>query len=254
MAAEEALEPLSLLSTCWSLVCRARQGGALAVRSAQRSLLDRYGPAIRRYLRAAVRNDHAAEDLYQEFALRLVRGDLHGADRQRGRFRDFVRGVLVHLVADHHKRRQRDDRLHVRVAQVARVTQDQANGVALESDTSLDEAWREQALHLAWTALARLKTEGGPLLYTVLRCRADHPDLRSPALAQHLSCRLGYPVKAANVRQLLHRARLRFAELLLHEVVEGLDDSTCDEVERELEELHLLHYCRPALEKMVARA
>jgi hypothetical protein len=52
----------------------------------------------------------SAEDLFEESALRLVHGDLRGADAGRGRFRDFVKGVLFHLVADHHKRQRRRPR------------------------------------------------------------------------------------------------------------------------------------------------
>src|SRR3712207_2061563 len=101
---------LSQISTLWTVVCRANRGGDPAVREAQRVLLERYGGAVRRYLLGALRGPDAAGELYQEFAYRFLHGDLRGADPRRGRFRDFVKGVLFHLVADHHRRRQRRPR------------------------------------------------------------------------------------------------------------------------------------------------
>src|SRR5690242_1885050 len=98
---------LSSLTTLWSVVCQANDDMADLNRVAQQKLLERYGGAIRRYLLASVRNEDAAEELFQEFALSLVQGKLGGVDPARGRFRDFVKGVLSHLVAKYHKRRQR---------------------------------------------------------------------------------------------------------------------------------------------------
>jgi hypothetical protein len=47
-----------------------------------------YHRAVHRYLLGALRDEDAAEELFQEFALRFVRGDFRWADRGRGRFRD----------------------------------------------------------------------------------------------------------------------------------------------------------------------
>jgi hypothetical protein len=79
----------------------------------------------------------------------------------------------------------------------------------------------------------------------VLRSRADYPELRSPQLAEHLAGRLGRPVTAVWVRQMLLRARARFAAALEAEVAASLGVATPDEVEQELGELGLLDYCRP---------
>ena len=42
---------------------------------------------------------------------------------------------------------------------------------------------------------------------------------------------------------------VEFAELLLDEVTHALDNPTSEELERELADLSLLDYCRPALER-----
>src|SRR5688572_21637287 len=98
---------LSQISTLWSVVCGARVESPQECNAAVQQLLRRYGRAIHRYLLGALRDAEAADDLAQEFALRLIRGNLRGADPGRGRFRDFVKGVLGHLIADHHRRRAR---------------------------------------------------------------------------------------------------------------------------------------------------
>jgi hypothetical protein len=54
---------------------------------------------------------------------------------------------------------------------------------------------------------------------------------------------------AAGVRQALHRARQKFADLLLEEVAQSVEDPTPEHLERELVELGLFDYCRPALER-----
>ena len=41
-----------------------------------------------------------ADEMFQEFALRLVRGDFRNADAARGRFRFFLKTALYHLVVD----------------------------------------------------------------------------------------------------------------------------------------------------------
>jgi hypothetical protein len=57
------------------------------------------------------------------------------------------------------------------------------------------------------------------------------------------------PVSEAGVRQTLHRAREKFADLLLEEVARELDDPTPERLEEELSELSLLDQCRAALER-----
>src|SRR5262249_21345581 len=107
MESEALNDRLSRIQTLWTLVREAHAGQPDAARAAQQKLLERYGSAVQRYLRALVRSSDSAEDLFQEFACRLIKGDLQGADPERGKFRSFVKGVLFPLVADHHNRQKR---------------------------------------------------------------------------------------------------------------------------------------------------
>ena len=236
---------LSSISTLWSLVRQANQEPAETTRAAQQQLLERYGGAIRRYLLGALRDEDAAEELFQEFALCLLQGNLSGVDRERGRFRDFVKGVLSHLVAKYHKRdRRRPQPLGSQ--QPEPVVEASTYS---ELDHSFLASWRDELLARSWVELARIENQTGQPFYTVLRFRAEHPDLSSGQIAEQLGAQMGKPLTATGVRQTLHRAREKFAGLLLDEVAQSLEHPTADRIEQELLELGLLEHCRPALQR-----
>jgi RNA polymerase sigma-70 factor (ECF subfamily) len=236
--------PLNEISSLWTVVSRASGGLSETAAAAREQLLDRYGAAVYRYLLGAVRDTHDAEELAQEFALRFLRGDLRRADPDRGRFRDFVKGTLFHLIADYHrKRRKGGPPLPVDGFDLP------APSAAPDPDGSFVNSWRDQLLHDAWAGLAQFQQETGRPLHDVLRLRADHPEMRSPQMAELLSARMAKPVSADWVRQTLHRARDRFADLLIQQVAQTLREPSRAKLEEELIELSLLSYCRTALER-----
>jgi RNA polymerase sigma-70 factor (ECF subfamily) len=235
---------LSRLQTHWSVLIQGQGESAEAV-AAKQQLLERYMKAVRRYLIGAVRNIEVADELAQEFAVRFMRGDLHRADPNRGRFRDFVKGVLFHLIADHHRRLKRTPA----GLPDGSIFDDQATDPS-ENDKQFVESWRREMLDLAWSALQKHQDETGQLYYTVLQHRAKQPDQRSAEMSECLSTELGKPVNAAWVRQTLHRAREKYADFLLQEVMETLREPSFDQLEQELIDVDLLEYCRPALDKL----
>lgn len=238
---------LSRIETHWTAILRAHRGRADEAAEARGSLLERYGGAVRRYLLASLGDVEAADELAQEFALRFLRGDFRNADPGKGRFRDYLKRALYHLMIDYRRsRRGRPFSLG-----------DGDPGAAPPEDSSWDqdhdrqfgECWREQLLARAWAALEKAPGRSGPMLADVLKLRAAHPELKSPALAEELSRRLGRPVNAGWVRINLHRARGLFVEALLAEVERSLGDDAPDRLEDELIDLRLLEYCRPALRR-----
>jgi RNA polymerase sigma-70 factor (ECF subfamily) len=234
---------LNRIQTLWTVVRQAHGGAGEAVAAAHQQLLERYGKAVQRYLLGALRDPEAAEELAQEFALRFLRGDLQRADPQRGRFRDFVRGVLIHLVTDYY----RDQRRRPRLLSPAGLEAATPQGATPEADRLFQDSWRDELLSRAWKALAQLQEQTGQPFHTVLWQRAQQPQTRSAAMAEQLGAALGKPVTAAWVRQTLHRARHKFGHFLLTEVVQTLDNPTEQQLQDELRELGLLEYCRPAL-------
>jgi RNA polymerase sigma-70 factor (ECF subfamily) len=246
MSSEDIVKPLSRISTLWAVVCQAHDGPPAEVSAAQSELLRRYGPAVHRYLLGALRDPEAADELGQEFALRFIRGDFRAADPQRGRFRNFLKGVLSHLIADHYRRRGRSPAVPAGAPEPA------AAGGEADLDRQFLDHWRQEVLARAWEAMARAEQGTGRPFHTVLRARADHPELRSEALAERLTSRLGRAVNAAWVRQTLRRAREQFIDLLVEQVAQTLRCPTPGELEQELGELGLLEYCRSGVERLRA--
>jgi RNA polymerase sigma-70 factor (ECF subfamily) len=237
---------LSQIATRWTLVFQAHQDPGEPAAQARHALFLRYRRAIYRYLLAAVRDPDDADDLAQEFALRLVRGDFRRADPGRGRFRDYVKGALCHLIVDHHRRR-RTGPLPPDVPEPAE------DPPELPSEQEFLARWREGLLNRAWDDLAALEQQGGQPFYTALRRKADQPQIRSAELAEELHRRLGHAYTEAGARKLLQRARGRFADLLLAEVARSLERPGRAALEQELVELDLLAYCRDALDRFAPR-
>src|SRR5262245_55569073 len=107
MYAYQSTEQLNMIATCWPVVMEAHCEPGDGAVPARRTLLDRYSGAAQRYLLGAVRDLDAAGDLFQEFALRLLRGDFRRANPERGRFRDYIRSVLTNLVNKHFRGQRR---------------------------------------------------------------------------------------------------------------------------------------------------
>jgi RNA polymerase sigma-70 factor (ECF subfamily) len=213
---------------------------------ARQHLLTRYARAVHRYLLGALHDSDAANDLSQEFALRFIRGDFRSADPARGRFRDFVKGVLSHLIADHHrKRRAQPQSMPSGLAPAA------PEEPMAESDRQFLESWRDELFARTWEALQRFEARTGQPFHTVLRFRVDHPDLGSKQLAEQFGARLGKAITPVGMRQMLRRARAKFWDLLLEEVVQTLENPSDDQLEQELIDLGLLELkgCRDALER-----
>jgi RNA polymerase sigma-70 factor (ECF subfamily) len=242
-------ERLSHISTLWNLVRQAHADSPEVFSSAREALMQRYGGAAHRYLLGALRDPEAADDLFQEFALRFVRGDFKNADPQRGRFRNFVKTALFHLVCDYHQRQK---------GRPLPLSDDAALAPATtpgsDSEQEFVNSWRDELMEQTWLALAELEQTTGQPCYTVLRCRTDKPQLSSAELADHLGAQLGKTFTVDGVRQALHRARDKFADLLLAEVSKSLEEPTTQELEQELLDLGLFTYCRSALERASLRS
>lgn len=246
MADSNQPQRLSQIQTLWSVVAQAGGAGPTqVVNTAQEKLLERYGKVVHRYLLGALRDPDAADELSQEFALRFIQGNLQGADQKRGRFRDFLKGVLFHLIGDFHRRRKKSPLPMMAEFDPAAPSQNTA-----DSDREFAASWRSELLNRAWHGLSQHDEETGQSLNAVLRFRAEHTEMRSEQMAELLSLKMAKPLTAAGVRQTLHRAREKFAELLVDEVAQTLADPTLADLEQELIDIDLYEYCRPALERL----
>src|SRR5207253_7708585 len=132
----------------WSLVRRAHADSSEAAHSARQQLVERYRGAVYRYLRKVLPEPEASDEVFQEFALQLVHGDLRGANPERGRFRNFVKGTLFHLIADYRKQQKKwPGPLPYDGAALA----DESERAT--SDRQFVESWCDELLARAWEAL-----------------------------------------------------------------------------------------------------
>jgi RNA polymerase sigma-70 factor (ECF subfamily) len=230
---------LSRISTLWSLLHQAHAGSTDAVGTAQRLLMQRYCGAVYRYLLGALRDEDAAVELFQEFALRFLRGDFRRADPAKGRFRDYVKTALIYLVTEYRKAQR--DSPHPLPPDLPAPTSPYAES----GDTEFLDGWREELLARTWEALDQVQ----PTFHAVLLSCVEQPDLPSPRRAEELAAQLGKSFTAGNVRVTLHRAREKFADLLVEEVLHSLESATEAELIQELRELRLLKLCIPALKR-----
>jgi RNA polymerase sigma-70 factor (ECF subfamily) len=240
---------LSHISTLWTLVLQAHQGSPDDAGEAQRSLLERYAGAVHRYLRGALHDDEAADELFQDFCLRFLRGDFKNANPERGRFRDYVKTALFNLVVDYRKRLQNKPRP---------LAPYRPEPIVLQEPTDVErafvESWREELLDRTWRVLDDFETRTGQPYHTLLRVRTEQPLLSSEELAGQLGPRLGKAYTIDGVRKALQRARDKFTDLLLEEVVQSLGQPGGEQLEEELVDLGLFSYCQAALQRRASGA
>jgi DNA-directed RNA polymerase specialized sigma24 family protein len=232
---EPSARRLEFITTIWGDVLKAHAGQGAEPARAREALVLRYNKAIRAYVGALVRDDHAADELAQEVVVRLLRGQFAAAAPERGSFRRMLMVAARNLARTHWTRSRRRAGVPLEI------------DVPADEDTSADEeasaAWRQALLDMTWKALERYERQNaGSMSYTLLRLRADHPDDESEQLAARLSDKLGRSIRADAARQQLRRARVRFAQLLLEEVTRTLDEPTPERVEEELRDSGLWPY------------
>lgn len=225
------------------MVYHAHGEGEMEKSDAQHALLARYGAAIQRYLSGALKDDSAADDAYQEFAVKFLKGDFRSANHEKGRFRNFLKVVLSRIVADHYRRQIRRP-----AQQLDSSIQVADEAASAQREREFASVWRDEMLTRAWNDLADEEARTGKPWMQILRLRVENPDWKSAELASALAEQINEPVSPARLRVTLHRARERFSNYLINAVTETLSESTLDAVEEELGELGLLQYCQAAIE------
>lgn len=232
---------LSEIQTDWDGVraAHASQDNSGGVEIAREKILDQYFSCVKKYILGATYDPELAEDLAQEFAVRFVRGDFRNVDPAQGRFRDYLKRSLRNLITDHF-RKPAEYKLKTSIAAEVPDRATDANFDTL--DAEFQSNWRKQILHNAWESLRSIEQARGNWYYTVLHYRAKNPESRSAEMSLVLSQVVGESVSAEWVRQKIHRARQKFADLLIAEVRGSMQLQDEELVQQELAELGLKKY------------
>lgn len=193
-------------STLWSRISLVKRRDTTAVNA----FVEQYRTPVLRFIRNLGFAEPDAEDLTQEVFLRITKDDvLSRADKSKGRFRSFLLGVTQNVVREERKRRGTIKRGEGKAA----VSLDAEEGALADH---VAEPRRDEEFDRMW--LMELVKRG------LARLEAEKPD-QHKALSLHLLQGLAYEQiastmakKLQDVKNYIHRARGRLAELLKEEI------------------------------------
>jgi RNA polymerase sigma factor (sigma-70 family) len=217
------------------MVLNAKNKAAPGSKEALESLCQTYWYAIYAFVRGAGRSPPEAQDLTQDFFVRLLTKDfLRVVTPDKGRFRTFLRMALTRFLANEWDRGRAQKRgggaTHLSFdTALAEERLGSEQGRALPPDRMYDRSW---ALTLLDEAMTRLEHEYSAEGKTDL-WRQFQPHLtaeRGSIAYTEIATALGLTESAARVA--LHRFRKRFREVFRQTIADTV--STPEEVEGEL--------------------
>jgi RNA polymerase sigma-70 factor (ECF subfamily) len=224
---EMAEERLTQIPTNWTTISSAHAPGPES-QKAMNDLVGRYHDAVTRYIHLKLRDKHLADEVLQEFWTKLLTGKLAGADKTKGRFRDYLRTVLHRLIIDHFRSRK---------------LQPLPPGDLLDSskpDEDFNRVWRDAVLNRVWSRLETYQAATPKNRYaSVLQLRRDYPKASIEEIAERLTQLTGAPMTPEAFRKNLQRARAKFIDLLIQELRETIHPTNNDDVEAEIFDLGL---------------
>jgi hypothetical protein len=225
------------------------------LRSSSTEVVRYFGP-VYRYFLGIVKQPAQAEELAMLFVQRFVSQDLQRhARRENGRFREYLKVSLRNMVQDLWRQAAKDKRFFGALPGDVADRDDESPDERAESD-EFDAQCHIERINAAWERLrleeAKNVEQDGDAVerapyYTALRLQADHEEMSVQEIADELNKRRKMPLRPENVRQIMTRARRKFGEYLLDEVVGSLPPAEHDDLEAELIALKLLPYCKAAL-------
>jgi RNA polymerase sigma-70 factor (ECF subfamily) len=212
-------------TTRWSLVLKARAD--IDSDAALETLCRNYWYPLYAFARRSGHDEHAAQDLTQEFFARLLQKNwLRDVDPHRGKFRSFLLMALKRFMANEWDRSQRQKRGGGK-AVVPLDTAEAETRYRSESLTSMDDHLlfdRRWALTLLEQSLQRLEAE------SVTAGKASEFEvLKSCLIAERgqFDCASAAATLGSSeptVRVAVHRLRKRYREIFREEIAHTLTD------------------------------
>lgn len=223
--------------TQWTLVQRMQSGAPSGeVRRALEDICKRYWLPIYAFTRHSGERPAEAEELTQEFIVRLIEGEyLSRADRQRGKLRTYLLACLKHFLADNRRAGQRLKRggSHEHVS-IDHALAENAYGVEpvdeMTPDILFERRWAMTLMDQVIEKMAAQMPDAGnrQLFYAAVPfARRGAP----PVSREEAAAGLGMSPEA--VKMAISRLRQRFREQLRLAVAEtlGPDDDLEDEMQ-----------------------
>lgn len=218
----------SSVQTRWSLVQQAK-GSTPQARAALADLCAIYYAPVQSFARSWCRDDDRAKEMTHAFFERVLEGDaLHGAERERGKFRSYLLGAVKHFLCESAAREHRQKRglQHEHVTLEDTPLEDEGT---LPPDAEFDRAWACALLERSLEMLQReMETDGKQAAFAALK-----PWLAGTAQqGQQIEAAKALGVSETAVRVLVHRLRKRFREIIEGEVSQTLapDVDVADEL------------------------
>ncbi len=221
--------------TRWSQVSEAGHGERAAAGQALEQLCRSYWLPIYSFLRRKGYSPHDAEDLTQQFFVRLLQSNsVASADRSKGRFRTFLLGALHHYLTDEYRKMSAQKRrgallpFSVDFAE-AEATYAQVPDPDLTPEQLYDRRWGEALLGLAFDQLAaEFSAAGQDRRFEQLK-----PFLASqPAEGKYDQLAAQMHMTARAVGTAVYRMRQRYRELVRRQVADTV--AQADDVDAEL--------------------
>ena len=226
-------EPSEFPTTRWTLVVVASDPKRKEVRSALASLCENYWYPLYAYLRRRGYPADQAQDLTQEFFIRVLEGRyLDRADPEKGRFRAFLLTSLNFFVADEEDRNRAQKRGGGALLPLEFSSGEERYQREPAHDETPERIFeRRWALSVLDRVVLKLRDEfvrhGRPEHFDRLKVfLLGHSDAPYAALAHELNTSEG-ALKVA-----IHRLRKRYRELFRQEIADTVADPA--EVESEL--------------------
>jgi len=215
-------------ATRWSNVALVAGADSARAQQALEQLCQSYWQPIYGFLRRKGFSPHEAEDLTQQFFLRLLlRNSVAKADRSKGRFRNFLLGALNHFLTDELRKRSAQKRGGPLLPFAADFA-DAEERYLREPDPNLTP---EQMYDRRWAAALLQQTfEGLAAEFEAAGLRARFDQLKSflasePANGEYdrLASQMGMTTRAVGAA--VYRMRQRYRQLVRNQVADTLADT-----------------------------
>jgi RNA polymerase sigma factor (sigma-70 family) len=225
-------------TTLWTAVLQAGAEENTAAANALECLCKAYWYPLYAYVRRQGHSPEDAEDLTQEFFVRMLeRKYLRLADQKRGRFRTFLLTSLKHFLINEWTKANRAKRGGGSTHFSLDTTLTEPRFLAEASDgrspdKAFDRRWATIVLERALDLLeGEFATEGRASLFTLLKpsLTGDENEISYADIARQLG------MSEANVKVTAHRLRRRYREALREEIGRTVD--TASAIDAEMQDL-----------------